>query len=154
MEPVTDHKDRLTDAATSLGENASGAVEDLKTRAEDAWDSVQQRTDRAVRDSSTYVRENPVPTALAAFGVGLLLGLLLGHREPVSYKDRYIAAPIQQSRGLLLGLLLACGTLLRRSFSSASSAAEEIAGNVGHDLQDSLNPLRKAARQTAQKLGL
>ena len=154
MEPITELKEKLTDAATHLSESANGVAEDLQSRAKDAWDSVQDQTDRAVRESSAYVHKNPVPTALAAFGFGLALGLLLNHRAPVSLRDRYIAEPLHQSKGVLLGLLLACGTLFRRTFSSASSAAEKIAANVGGEFQDSLKPLRKAARQTGQKLGL
>ena len=150
---MNDLKDNPTDAATDSG-RATGVAEDLQNRATDAWDSVQHETNRAVRESSAYVRENPVPALIAALGVGLVLGLFLSRREPVSFKDRYVTEPLHQSKGVLLGLLLACGTLLRRTFSSASSTAGEIAGNVGDDLKDSLKPLRKAARQTGRKLGL
>ena len=151
---MTDIEDKLTDDATRLSEGATSVAEDLQTRAKDGWDSVQQQTNRAVREGSVYVRENPVPTALAAFCFGLVLGLVLSRREPVSFKDRYIAEPLHQSKGVLLGLLIAGGTLLRRVFSSTSSAAGEIAAHVGDDLQESLHPLRKAARQTGRKLGL
>jgi ElaB/YqjD/DUF883 family membrane-anchored ribosome-binding protein len=150
---LNDLKDKLTDATTSLSEGAGGIAVDLQTRAEDAWDSVQHRTNHAVRESSAYVRKNSVPIALAAFGFGLVLGLLWNRREPLSFKDRYVSKPLQQSRGVLLGLLVACGTLLRRTFSSASSAAEVFAGNVGDDLQNSLKPLKRTARQTGRKFG-
>ena len=151
---MTDLKDKLTDAATSLGEGASGVAEDLQSRANDAWDSVQDRGNRAVRESYAYVREHSVTTALAAFGVGLVVGLLVNRRDPVSFKDRYIAEPLHQSRGVLLGVLLAFGALIRRTLSSAASDAGEIARNVGYDLNDSLKPLRRAARKTGEKLGL
>ena len=151
---MDDIKDKLAEAATSLDNGASDVVENLQSRAGDAWDSAQHRTNRAMRDGSAYVHENPVPAALAAFGVGLVAGLFLNRRDSVSFKDRYIAEPLHQSRGVLLGLLLACGTLLRRTFSSASSAAEEMAGDVGDGLRDSLKPLRKAARKTGRKVGL
>lgn len=151
---MTDLKDQLTDAATSLGEGASGVAKDLQTHASDACGSVQHRANRAVREGSAYVHRNPVPTALAALGFGLVLGLVLNRRDQGSFKDRYIAEPLHQSRGVLLGLLIACSALLKRTFSSASNAAEEIAGNVGDDLRDSLKPLRRAARQTGRKLGL
>ena len=142
---MTDLKDKLTDAATRLGKGASGVAEDLQTRAEDAWDSVQHRTNRAMRKSYVYFHRNPVPTALAAFGCGLVLGLILNRRDSSSFKNRYIAEPLHQSRGVLLGLLIACGTLLRRTLSSASSAVEEIAENVSDDLKDSLKPMRRDA---------
>lgn len=145
MEPMTDFKDKLTDAATRLDEGASGVAEGLQSRAEDAWDSVQHRTKRAVRKSSAYVHKNPVPTALAAFGCRLVLGLILNRRDSVSFRNRYITEPLHQSRGVLLGLLIACGTLLRRTLSSASNAVEEIAENVSDDLKGSLKPMRRDA---------
>ena len=140
---MTDIDDKLTNAATKLGESASGIAEELQTRAEDAWDSVQYRTKRAVRKSSAYVHKHPVPPVLAAFGCGLVLGLILNRRDSVSFRNRYVAEPLHQSRGVLLGLLIACGTLLRRTLSSASSAVEEIAENVGDDLKASLKPMRR-----------
>ena len=154
MEPMTDIKAKLNDAGTRLGEGASNVAEDLQTRAEDAWDSVQHRTDRAVRESSAFVRKNPVPTALVAFGFGLALGLFLKRHDPVSFKDRCIAEPLHQSRGVLLGVLIALGALLRRTFSSASRTTAEIAENVGDEWEDSLKPFKNAARQTGRRLGL
>ena len=151
---MTDLKDQLTCAATNLEEKASGVAEDVQARAKDAWESVQSGTHRAVRESSAYVRENPVPAVIAAVGFGLVLGLLLTRREPVSFKDRYVTEPLHQSKGLLLGLLLACGGLLKRTLSSASGAVEEIFENVGDDLKDSVKPLRTAARQAGRKIGL
>lgn len=154
MEHTTDIKNEVTDTATRLGEGANGVVEDLQNRANDAWDVVQDRTGRAVRESSAYVRENPLPVTLAAVGFGLILALLLSHREQPSFRDRYIEEPLHKSRGVLLALLVACGALLKGAYSSASSAAEELAGNVGAELKGSLKPLKKAARQTGRKFGL
>jgi ElaB/YqjD/DUF883 family membrane-anchored ribosome-binding protein len=113
---------------------------------------VQHQTDRVIHDSSVYLRKNPVPTALAAFGFGLVLGLFLTRRRPESLKDRYIAGPLHQSRGVLLGLLIACGALLRRAFSSVSSAAGGAADKCRDGLNDSLKPLRRAARRTGRKI--
>ena len=145
MKPMTELKDKPTDAATRLGKGASGVAGDLQTRAEDAWDSVQHRTNRALRKSSAYAHKNPVPIALAAFGLGLVLGLILNRRDSASLKDRYIAEPLHQSKGVLLGLLIACGALLRRTLSSASNTVEEIAENVGDNLKDALKPMRRDA---------
>jgi hypothetical protein len=86
-----------------------------------------------------------VPIALAAFGLGLVLGLILNRRDSASLKDRYIAEPLHQSKGVLLGLLIACGALLRRTLSSASNTVEEIAENVGDNLKDALKPMRRDA---------
>jgi len=145
-------KDKLTGAVTSLGGSASGVADDLQSRAKGAWDSVQDQTDRMIHESSAYLRKNPVPTALAAFGFGLVLGLFLHRREPESFTDRYIAGPLRQSKGPLLGLLIACGAVLKRAFSSGSSAAEEATDNVGDGSKDFLKPLRRAVRRTGRKI--
>jgi ElaB/YqjD/DUF883 family membrane-anchored ribosome-binding protein len=144
---MDDLKDELTDATTSLGDSPSGIAHDLQNRAKDAWDSVQHRIDRVVRESSAYVQKNPMPTALVAFAIGLVLGVFLNRRAPRSFKDRYIGEPLHQSRGALLGLLFAFATLLRRAFSSAFSATEKVAERVGDDLTDALKPLSKAGRK-------
>ena len=147
-------KDTLTDAATNLSESASGAAEDLQARAKDAWNSVQHGTNRAVREGSAYVRGNPVPTALAVFGFGLAVGLLLHRRQPASFTERCIDEPLHRSRGILLGLLVALGAMLRRSAHSASSAAEDIAGRFGDGLKETVEPLSEAARRTGRRMGL
>jgi ElaB/YqjD/DUF883 family membrane-anchored ribosome-binding protein len=147
-------KNKLTETATSLGEGAEHVAEEMQHRAKDTWDSVRQQSNRAMRGSSAYVRENPVPTALAAFGVGLCLGLLLNRRDPASFNDHYVTEPLHQSKGVLLGLLIASGALLRRVFSSASSVVEEMAENAGDDIKESLKPVRRAARKARRTLGL
>ena len=143
-------EDKITDAAPSFGESAREVANDVRTHTKDAWDSVQDGTHRAVRESSTYVRENPVPTVLAALGIGLVVGILLSRRDRASFQDRYIAEPLHRSKGVLLGSLIACGAMLKRTFSSASTAV----GNVGEDLNDSMEPLKRAVRRTGRKLGV
>lgn len=147
-------KDTLTDAASNLGERASSAADDLQARAKDAWNSVEEGSNRAVREGSAYVRGNPVPTALAMFGFGLAVGLLLHRRQPVSMTERCIDEPLHRSRGFLLGLLVGLGALLKRRVRSASSTAEEIAGRFGGDLKEALEPLANGVKRTGHKLGL
>lgn len=147
-------KDTLIEPATNRRESASGAAEDLQARAQDAWNSVQHGTNRAVRESSAYVRGNPVPTALAVFGFGLVVGLLLHRRQPASFTERNFDEPLHRSRGIFIGLLVGLGALLRRSAHSASGAAEDIAGRFGESLKETVEPLSEAARRTGRKMGL
>jgi hypothetical protein len=114
---MTALRDKLTDVATSVSDGA----DDLQSRAKDAWDTVHYRTNRAVRKSSTYLHKNPVPTALTAFGFGFVLGALLSRRAPGSFKERYVAQP---SRGVPVGLIIACITLLRSIFFSDPRGTE------------------------------
>ena len=82
---MSDLGDKVTDAAARLGESASGLAEDVQDRARDAFHAVEYSTKRAVRQGSAYVRKNPVPTALGAFALGLVLGLLLSRRQAATF---------------------------------------------------------------------
>lgn len=147
-------RDTLTEPSTNLSESATGAAEDLQARAKDAWNSVQHGTNRVVREGSAYVRGNPVPTAFAVFVFGLAVGLLLHHRQPASFTERCIGEPLHRSRGILIGLLVGLGALLRRRVDSASSAAEDIAGRFGENFKEVLEPLADGAKRTGRKFGL
>ena len=154
MEPNPDLHDTLTNASTTLSEDARGVAGSLQSHAKESWNSVQQGTSRAVREGSIYVRENPVPTLIAAVTFGLVVGFFLNRREPVSFKDRYVTEPMHESKGLLLGALVTLGALLQRVFSSASTAVAETAGDAGDELRSSLAPLHRAVQKTGRKLGL
>ncbi len=130
--------DELSDAATNLRSNATDSAEKIQDYASDTWDKVRCQTENVIDRSTAYVRKNPVPAVMTALGSGLALGFALGlilvRREPASLSERYIDAPLHRSRGILLGLVVALGALLRRSASSASSAAEELAENINDQL--------------------
>ena len=117
-------KDKLTNFATSLGDSASGVAEEVQSRAKDAWDTVQYRTNRAARKSSAYLHKNPVPTAITAFGFGVVFGMLLNRRAPESFKERYIAQPLRQFKGVPVGSIIACITLIRSIFFSGPRGVE------------------------------
>ena len=114
MEPITDIKNKLTEAAKNV-----------QTKAKDAWECAQDETQRAVRLSSLYARQHPLSTALVAVGVGVVIGLLVRRREPETFSDRFISEPLHQSKGLLLGLLVAGSAILKRTLSCASCAARD-----------------------------
>ena len=141
MEPITDLKDKVTDAAKSLGEDATAAVKCAQTQAKEAWECAQEESRRALRLSSLYARQHPLSTALVAVGVGVVIGLLINKRnEPESLTDRYITEPLHQSKGLLLGLLVAGSAILKRTLSCATCAASGLAG----DVKDAIKPVKQA----------
>lgn len=141
MEPITDLKDKLTDAAHRLGEDATAAAKCAQAKAKEAWECAQEESRRAVRLSSLYARQHPLSTALVAVGVGVVIGLLINkRREPETLAERYLAEPLHQSKGLLLGLLVAGSAMLKRTLSCATCAASDLAG----DVKDALKPMKKA----------
>jgi len=121
MKTMTSLKDKLTDAATSLGDSASGVVQEVESRAKDAWDTVQYRTNRAVRKSTACAHKHPGRTALTAFGLGVGLGLLLHRQAPASLPARSMARP---SPGVPVGLIIACIALIRSIFFSGPGRVE------------------------------
>jgi hypothetical protein len=64
----------------------SNAVSDA---AKTAWDTTKVKAEEALHTGEKYVRENPGTSALGIFGLGFVLGLLVGwciaHEERDSY---------------------------------------------------------------------
>jgi ElaB/YqjD/DUF883 family membrane-anchored ribosome-binding protein len=126
---MNDIKDKVAEAATDLGKGVRGVAEDMRTRTKHAWDSVQHGTQHAAHESVAYARKNPLPTALVAFGCGLVLGLFIKQCDSASSKDRSTSEC--ESRGLLIGLLITCGALLKRTLSTASSKVRQAGEKLG-----------------------
>lgn len=120
---MIDFKEQLTNSASRLGKKAGSVAEELQSRAQSAWNCVGERTTRAVREPAACVRENPVSTALVVFGLGLVLGLLLGRRPPAPFQERAVAEPLHRSRGLLPGFLLGIFSMFRRTIFLAFGLA-------------------------------
>jgi ElaB/YqjD/DUF883 family membrane-anchored ribosome-binding protein len=86
----------LADHATQAAKDAAQAAKDLyKTaavRAEDLYHTAAVRAEDTLVQSKQYVRENPLPTVIGAFALGITLGCLLGmaqhHPEP-TMRDRF-----------------------------------------------------------------
>jgi hypothetical protein len=55
----------------------------------EAASAAKEKARTALNQSEQYVRDNPGPSVLAAFVVGLLIGLLLGKHEsrPTTWRD-------------------------------------------------------------------
>ncbi len=148
---MNDFTNNPEDNLNHLSDNPSGAAENLQDRAEEMWETVQDQTGRAVREGTAYVRENPVPVVVGALAFGVVLGLLFSGRES-SARERYVDEPLENTHGLLLGLLVAIGAFFRNQLKSASSAAEDFTDRVRHDVRGGLKPLRKAAKRVSKKL--
>jgi hypothetical protein len=54
-----------------------------------AWDTTRQKAGEALQSGETYLKVNPGSSALSLFGLGFLIGLLIGwslaHEEQCSY---------------------------------------------------------------------
>jgi len=63
--------------AGELRTAAETRVGEFRERAGTAWGQARTRAGSLREDSEAYVRERPVQAVLAAFGIGLFLGLLI-----------------------------------------------------------------------------
>jgi len=99
--------DQLPQAAKDLADHATQAAKDAAQRgiaatkdaaqhagqaAKDLYQNAASRAEDTLDQSKKYMRENPVPTVLGAFALGLTLGALLGlshhHQEP-TLRERF-----------------------------------------------------------------
>ncbi len=82
-------------AARDLYQSAAHRAEDLyhsaAHRAEDLYHTAAARAEQTLDQSKKYVRENPVPSVLGAFALGLTLGALLGlsHHHQPTLRERF-----------------------------------------------------------------
>jgi hypothetical protein len=120
---MIDPKEPLTDPIRHLGPAIDGLAEGLQSRAQDAWNGVREQTTHVVRGTVACVRGNLFSTVLMAFALGVVLGVLLGRRAPVSFKALPDPAPLRRSGGLRLALFMAIVSVLRRTFSFSFTLA-------------------------------
>jgi hypothetical protein len=67
----------------------SAAPPSVSETAKAAWDTTRQRAEEALHTGEAYMKENPGTSVLSIFGLGFLLGVLVGwsiaHEERDSY---------------------------------------------------------------------
>ena len=80
-ESVEAAETRLADAARRAEAAIREGVETLRAQTRAYADTAAERLDSAQRVVVEHVREKPVSSALTAFGVGLVLGVLLAGRR-------------------------------------------------------------------------
>jgi hypothetical protein len=64
----------------------------IKDTAAHAWETTRERAGEALQSGERYVRDNPGTSVLSIFGLGFLLGLIVGwsvaHEEHEDYSTR------------------------------------------------------------------
>ena len=75
-------------------ENPTPSTPDMTARATDAanqaWETTREKAGEALQTGERYVRDNPGTSVLSIFGIGFLLGLLVGYS--VAHEDDYSAS--------------------------------------------------------------
>ena len=73
-------KSEFTRIAGLLDQTARAAGAEAANRARAAGEQVWARTESSADEVAAHIREQPLASAGIAFGVGLLIGLILGRR--------------------------------------------------------------------------
>lgn len=76
MDPKSQMKD-LKETAQDTMENLQEAGEELQNRLATYWETGREKATECMRATDRTIRENPYQAAGIAFGLGVLIGLLL-----------------------------------------------------------------------------
>ncbi len=76
-EKLGELRETATHRTQELRSAAEARVSELRGKAGTAWVEARTRADGLREDGEAYVRERPLQAVLAAFGVGLFIGLLI-----------------------------------------------------------------------------
>jgi ElaB/YqjD/DUF883 family membrane-anchored ribosome-binding protein len=75
MEPRS--KEQLKQTAEEAAENIQEATEAARNRLNELWDVGKERAAECAKATDQKIRENPYQTIGIAFGIGLLIGVLI-----------------------------------------------------------------------------
>jgi hypothetical protein len=119
-----------------------------ESQPETLWTNSKEKAVEALQRGGEYLRENPIPVLATALIFGFAVGLLAGPHRTESWQERHIQEPLEESRGAILGVLLALAAVWKRFFRSASSAARA----TGESVSSQTERLAKTARRAGRKL--
>jgi ElaB/YqjD/DUF883 family membrane-anchored ribosome-binding protein len=71
----------LSDIAATLRDTVQHGREEVVERARESGEHVQHKATKAAQDAIHEIEEKPLSSALTAFGVGLVMGLLMHGRR-------------------------------------------------------------------------
>jgi hypothetical protein len=131
----------------TTGTTTGEMTEDLRQRAEQAFQRTKDQAGAALDRGELYVRENPISFVLFALLGGFLLGMLLGPRKR-NFQDRYIDEPLEKSQGAIIAASLALGALARRAFRLMQGAGQDAAATS----RGFAKPISRVMKQAGRKM--
>jgi ElaB/YqjD/DUF883 family membrane-anchored ribosome-binding protein len=113
----------------------------------DAWGETKERAGRARERTEYFVRENPVPTILAALGVGIAIGLAIRYASSSEQKTEIeVKSPLGNLNWSFLSLPF-LWPLFKTARKKYESTTEAVKDGVKHlkriDLDRYAKPIRK-----------
>ena len=73
-------------------EKASETAEKITDAANQAWEATREKAGEALQTGEKYVRDNPGTSVLSIFGLGFLVGVLVGWSVAHEDQDDYSAS--------------------------------------------------------------
>jgi ElaB/YqjD/DUF883 family membrane-anchored ribosome-binding protein len=113
----------------------------------DAWGETKERAGRARERTEYFVRENPVPTILAALGLGIAIGLAIRYASSSEQKaEVQVKSPLENLNWSLLSLpfLWPFFKTARKKYESATEAMKDGVKRLKKiDIDEYAKPIRK-----------
>ena len=145
--PAQQFQPREEDMDLTERERFSRAKEEVSTQMSQTWDQTKEKASRALERTEDFVRENPVPTILGAFGLGIAIGLAIRYAAPSeSKREIVVESPWGKFNWSVLSL-----PFLWPLFKSAREKSEDVMRNgvkrlKKMDVEKYAKPIRKRWR--------
>ena len=139
-EPLSSqHQQREEEIGATGREQFRRATQQVSTEMSQTWDQTREKASRALERTEHFMRENPVPSILGAFGLGLVIGLAIRYAAPRERKQELVVeSPWGKFNWSILSL-----PFLWPLFKSARKKYEKSADAVADAMKDGVKRLRK-----------
>ena len=81
---------REEDIGSTGGEQFRRTTEKVSTETSQRWDQAREKAGQALERTEHFLRENPLPTILGAFGLGIAIGLAIRYATPGERKSKVV----------------------------------------------------------------
>lgn len=79
-------------SADETAETLNESKANVSEAASQAWETTREKAGEALQSGERYVRDNPGTSVLSIFGIGFVLGLLVGWSAAHEERDDYSAS--------------------------------------------------------------
>lgn len=112
----------------------------------DIWEQTKEKATHARERTEFFLRENPIPTIIAALGIGLAIGWALRHATTTEEKEVEVKSPLGQLNWSFLSLpflLPFLRSVKERYADSAETVKDSVDRLKNIDVRPYTKPIRK-----------
>src|SRR5437870_145232 len=96
--------DPLTVQPSPLADRPLVDSEETAVESGDLWEQTKEKASHARERTEFFLRENPIPTIVAALGIGLAIGWALRHATSSDEKEIEVKSPLSNINWSFLSL--------------------------------------------------